>query len=238
MIKIYAPGVAALSLALVSVSRANILVNGGLETLLPPTMPDDLVYASTTLNTGALPGWSITSGSVDVVPSNYFASSQGSYSVDLVGTPGIGAISQTFATTPGVGYLLTFDFSVNPDSWIFDESGTIKRLQVSAIGTDGLTVLTSSIYSGSNGTRTNSNMQYLPETFSFIADGTSTTLKLEALAPLNMTGGMTANNIYAGPVIDNLDLEIGGGATLFPEPSTLMLLSIGSVVLLKRRARF
>jgi hypothetical protein len=236
--KIFCSGAAAvIALAAACSVHANILVNGGLETPLAPTMPDNLVYTSPTLNPGALPGWTITTGTVDVVPSSYFASSQGNFSVDMVGTPGIGGISQTFATTPSVDYLLTFDFAVNPDTWNIDETGTVKRLLVSAIGANGSTLLTSQTYSGSDGTRTRTSMQYVQETFSFTSDGTSTTLKLEALAPLNMTGLMTANNIFTGPVIDNLDLEIGGGAPS-PEPASLAVLAIGGLALLKRRRAF
>src|SRR3954471_1835706 len=101
-----------LSLAAVSAAKANILVNGGLEAAVSPTMPDNLVYTSTTHNTSALPGWSITSGAVDVVPNSYFQSSQGSYAVDLVGSPGVGVLAQTVTTVSGNHYRLTFDYSI------------------------------------------------------------------------------------------------------------------------------
>jgi hypothetical protein len=78
-------------------------------------------------------------------------------------------------------------------------------------------------------------MQYQHQGFNFTADGTSTTLKLEALVPLNLLPGQTGNNIFAGPVIDNLDLEISGGATQFPEPSSLSILTASGLLLVRRR---
>ena len=224
--------VAVLSLAAASAARANLLVNGGLESTANPKMPDDLIYMSVTKNTSALPGWKIVSGAVDVVPSSYWQASQGNDSVDLIGTPGVGKISQTFATTPGTTYFLTFDFSINPEAGPFNEIPTTKQLQVSAM--NGSSTLTSQIYQGTVGSRTKAGMQYTSESFEFTATGTSSTLVLAALASLDMPQGKTASQIYCGPVVDNLDLE-AEVSNPAPEPASLAVLTLGSVAFLKRR---
>src|SRR5205085_2699351 len=118
------------SLAAASAARANILVNGGLESAVLPTQPDNLVYMSHTTNTGARGrGGTITSGGVDIVPTTYFQSSQGGYAVDLVGTPGVGVLSQTVTTVIGDHYQLTFDYSINPEN-LTGELGDTKRVKV------------------------------------------------------------------------------------------------------------
>lgn len=227
-------GAMVLSLAAASGARANILVNGGLESPANPTMPDDLIYMSVTKNTSALPGWKVVSGRVDVVPSSYWQASEGNDSVDLIGTPGIGEISQTVATTPGVLYTLTFDFSINPQAGPMNEINDTKQLEVSALA--GKTVLSSQIYQGTAGTRTTEDMQYMSESFSFTATGSETTLALEALTPLDMPAGLTAKTAYCGPVVDNLDLEEGVSHPA-PEPASLALLSLGGLMILRRRRR-
>lgn len=218
--------------------RANILINGGLETTLPITEPDNLVYASPTYHKNALKGWTITSGTIDVVPNSYFQADQGNFSVDLVGTPGIGSIEQSFATTPGDLYGLTFEFSINPEN-LAGESGTTKILQIQALGANGSSVLASLTYQDTAGTRTNADMEYEQETFQFVADGKKATLTLAALPPLNLPDGETAATCYCGPVVDALDLEdLGSSTPPTPEPASLGMLALGSILLLGARRPF
>ena len=224
-----------LLLGLPIVARGNVLINGGLETSLTATQPDDLVYASPSMNSNALPGWTITSGTVDIVPNSYFQAAQGNFSVDLIGTPGIGSIAQTFATTPGDLYRLTFEFSVNPENKS-KEKNTTKVLQVEALGANGSSVLASQTWQDTVGTRTRTNMEYQQKTFTFTADGTSATLTLAALAPLNLPAGITAATAYCGPVVDGLDLEdTGSGQPPAPEPASLGIVGAGAILLVVRR---
>ncbi len=228
-------GAALVALAATGQARANILVNGSLETTLPLNR-FGMVYVSQRINPTALPGWTISTGTIDIVPSKYFASSAGNFSVDLIGTPRLGGIQQTVSTSVGTAYTLTFDFSVNPfKNGRFDERDDTKVMQVQALGSDGATVLASQEFTGTVGTRTKTNMEYTQETFSFTADGPQTTLVLQALAPLNMSPLVTLLTIRCGPVIDNLDLEISAGASQLPEPASLGILGVGSLMLLKRR---
>lgn len=227
-------------LGLISSARAsNLLVNGGLEKdgttplnqygMLTPTPSQD--------NT-ALPGWSITSGSVDIVPNFYWQASQGMYSVDLVGTSGLGSISQTVSgLTPGQVYTLTFDLAANPQNGPLGEAGTTKEMLITALGADGVTVLNSESFGITVGTRTLTNMQYASNSFNFTATGTSATLMLAATTPLNMPAGATDSTIRTGPVIDNLFLDVGGGSNPSPEPASLGILGAGAAALLLRRRR-
>jgi choice-of-anchor C domain-containing protein len=221
-----------------SASAAAFLSNGGLEK--NPSTPLDqygMVTMTPITNNTALPGWTVISGSVDIVPSSYWQVSQGTYSVDLVGTTGIGAIAQTFSTAADTAYTLTFDLAANPQAGPLGETGTTKRLQVQAFGADGTTALGAPvIYSITVGSRTITNMQYISQSFDFTATGGTTTLKISALTPLNLPNGATSSNIRTGPVIDNLSVIIGGGVPV-PEPASLGLLGVGAAALLLRRRR-
>ncbi len=226
------------ALALTAAARGNVLINGGLESTLPITEPDDLIYASPTHNANALAGWTITSGTIDIVPKSYWQADQGTFSVDMVGTPGIGSIQQSFATIGGDLYSLTFDFSINPQKST-NEENTTKILQIQALDTVIMSdVLASQDYQGTAGTRTVKNMEWETQTFQFVASGTESTLTLAALTPLNLPGNETSATCYCGPVIDNLDLEnLGAGQPPTPEPASLGILGLGAVLLMGRRKR-
>lgn len=234
-------------------ARANMLVNGGLEvtagqlTSDPSLMyADGLIHASQSTHSNVLTGWTIGGASIDVVPNTYWQSTQGSYSVDLIGTTGIGSITQTVSgLTPGNLYELSFDFTVNPgDGWHGGESAFIKWLDV------GIT--DSSIpewcFSGMpSGTQTAIDMGYVRRAIDFTATSTSTTVTLQALFPSGLPATFTdgapvrTDSLYTGPVVDNVDLQditpLGGNgkSTPVPEPASLAALSIGGLMLLRRR---
>ena len=73
-----------------------------------------MIYMSPAKNGNVLAGWTITSGTVDVVSTKVLKSAAGNFDVDMIGTAGIGGIQQTVQTTNGTQYTLTFDFSANP----------------------------------------------------------------------------------------------------------------------------
>jgi len=103
--------------AAASSARANMLVNGGLELNPAYSIPlnPGFVTAGPVTNSTALPGWTVTTGTVDVVPSTYWQVKQGSYSVDLVGSPGTGSIRQLVSGTQNnTDYSMTFDWAPNP----------------------------------------------------------------------------------------------------------------------------
>jgi len=112
-------------------ARAQILVDGSFE--LP------VISSYVTLFTGAtnLAPWVIGTNSVDVASTNNGYTVGAAYSggqyVDLDGSPGPGQISQTFATTVGQTYYLSFAYAnnyINQSSAamtvrIYDANGTV-----------------------------------------------------------------------------------------------------------------
>jgi hypothetical protein len=227
-------------LVLISSARANMLTNGQLDKAsATPLDQYGLITLSPTLNSTALPGWTITSGTVDIVPNAYWPTSNvaAAYSLDLVGSPGIGAISQSVTTVATTAYTLTFDLAANPEAGPRLETGTTKILRVEALAADGTTVLASTDYQITKGTRTLQDMQWQANSFNFTATGATSILRLAALTPLNLPNGATSSNIFTGPVIDNLNLIVGGNPTPAPEPASLGLLGVSASALLLRRRR-
>lgn len=230
-----------------STRAASLLVNGDLE-VTPSQLstnpallyPDGLIHASSVINANALTGWTIGAAAIDIVPSTYWQPSTGSDSVDLIGTSGIGSISQTVnGLTAGSHYSLAFDFSVNPEA-IDNEGGSTKALQVSVSNTD----LTPTLFTGTVGTRTKNNMQYLHEILNFTTTTTSATLTMAAMMPTGLPNTFLPNTVYCGPVIDNLDFEFVSGAVQtppgdpnpapVPEPTMPVLFVVGTGMLLGR----
>jgi hypothetical protein len=180
-----------LALALTSSAWAgsNLILNGSLDrgAGAPPADSTGILCIGS-VNATAVTNWTITQGTVDLVPTSYWDAPAGmGYSMDLIGTPGttttantgqltpavaaasssqLGQISQQVHTVAGDTYQLTFDMSVNPLTSSLREYSSIKRLLVEAVSTDGETqrVLESRTYSLARGTRHVDNMQWLADT--------------------------------------------------------------------------
>ena len=72
-----------LLVALASTARANLLINGSLE------IGGRLNSRGRILPQGGIgTAWSITQGTVDLLPTSYWKAADGRFSVDLIGTPG------------------------------------------------------------------------------------------------------------------------------------------------------
>ncbi len=221
-----------LLLALASSARANLLINGSLETTAKLNSHGRVLLSSTS-PANTLPGWALTQGTVDLLPSSYWQPSNGRFSVDLIGTPGLGGISQTVTgLTIGTDYELTFDFAINPDQ---REKSSGKIMQVQAVGS---AVLVTQTYQRTKNGESKSHMHYTHESIQFTADSTSVTITFSALPPLNLPGGLLASRSVVGPVLDNVDLEAaGGGGPQSPEPASLGVLGLGGLLLLRRRRK-
>jgi choice-of-anchor C domain-containing protein len=134
------------------------------------------------LNTGdtSITGWTVDAGSVDWIRT-YWPAQDGSMSIDMSGADA-GTISQTLATTIGNTYTVSFFLSGNPAG-----PPTVKTLDVSATG--GATASYTYDVTGNDLT----NMNWTPETYTFLATSASTTLSF-----VSTTAGPT------GPAIDNV----------------------------------
>ena len=190
-------------------ARAGLITNGGFEQPGGQTADLFLPAGSTSLT-----GWTIVSGSVDVVPSTgSWPAYEGNQSLDLDGHSA-GTIEQTFSTTAGVTYRLTFAYGNNPGGGAAKAGDPIvlpRTATVSVVGTS--TLLSQDI---SHGTSTKSNMDWTVFVGTFTADSATTTLRFTS------TDEPTS---YGGIALDAVDVRA------VPEPSGLALLGAGAASL-------
>jgi choice-of-anchor C domain-containing protein len=191
-------------------AEANMLVNGSFEVgpALGGAVLVDLAGGST-----AITGWTVGGNFVDYCGPAVWNISNGIRNVDLDGNHNYsdnGSISQSFATTIGQQYNVTFDLSGNPVYYPL-----IKKLLVTAGAS-------SQVFSFDIGAIVPAvlpvTLNYVSETFNFIATESLTTLSFTSLT---YETGITGY----GPVIDNVVVE--GNNTPVPEPATFFLLGIG-----------
>jgi len=101
----------------------NLIKNGSFEEGRDPGQ-----FSTEGVGSKNIAHWNVTMGTVDYIGS-YFPCHSGKRCIDMDGTPGPGRIQQTFKTTPGTTYRVTFALDANrqgpPD---------VKRLKVSAAG--------------------------------------------------------------------------------------------------------
>jgi hypothetical protein len=156
-----------------------------------------------------IPGWTIVSGDVDLVTNALWPAFDGKISLDLNGT-GPGAIQQTFATSIGQTYNLTFAYSNDPDGpgdqddsgnrsdsggrngsggpGDSDDPGNSKAqnftANVTVTGVDSNLATTITHNSSTYNTKTNTgSMNYTLFSENFVADSNSTTLQFMSTVP-------------------------------------------------------
>ncbi|MEV4946363.1 DUF642 domain-containing protein [Streptomyces sp. NPDC053755] len=96
-----------------------------------PQLGSGYQNVSTGFNT--IPGWTVTSGSVDVESAEWAKTGSPSQAVSLNGT-GIGGISQAVPTTPG--RVVTVTFRYGTETWSGCEKSRNLRFAVSGAGPD------------------------------------------------------------------------------------------------------
>jgi len=128
----------------------------------------------------SIDGWTVDAGSVDWI-GTYWPAQEGAMSIDMSGA-GAGTISQTFATTIGNTYTVSFYLSGNPAG-----EPLVKTLDVSATG--------GTVDSYTYDTTGNDlvTMNWTAEAYSFLATSTSTTLSF-----------VSTTTTAFGPAIDNV----------------------------------
>lgn len=178
------------------VARAQTIVNPSFER--GPTMIPSQPIVPVLSGSDSLPGWTVVSGSVNVIDQGYWAPWSGTRSLMLSGASGPGAIEQTIATTPGQRYALGFGISGDPLS-----PPVIKHLRVSVAESQQDVAFDSS-------PAWHWDMAWSPRTLEFTATGSATTIRFASLDPEPW-----------GPAIDSVTVSMVGDP---PPPVTPLAL--------------
>lgn len=188
-------------------ASANLITNGGFEL-------GTVAGSFSTLNAGStdLTGWTIGSGSIDYINTYWQDAGSGSgRSIDLNGV-GPGSISQSFATTLGVLYEVTFSLSGNPDN---NHTPAVKRLRVSLTGASSDSQ--DFTFDTTNPLNSSGNMGWLTKSFTFLGGAGLTTLTF-----LSVTIDPVSQPAF-GPALDEVSVNA------VPVPAAVWLL--GSALL-------
>ena len=125
IVRIWSPS----PLRLPGAATANLLVNGSFE--LGPDVQDVPLGPGST----AIPGWTVTREPIDCI-TNALRAAEGKRCLDIHGSPGVGGIRQSFLTTKGQRYRVTFAMAGSiPGGSTGNRE--IKSLGVSAAGMKG-----------------------------------------------------------------------------------------------------
>lgn len=125
---------AILASGMAQAAPVELIVNGNFETTVNGDVDGYRVVGS---GSGDIVGWTVGNTSVDLIKGGYGAISGNS--IDMLGTPGPGALSQAFSTVAGTNYLLSFDLSRNGgDSSLLSVSFN-GGAQTTFTGTDTIT---------------------------------------------------------------------------------------------------
>ena len=158
-------------------------------------------------------GWQVGGVGVDWLQTPDYGASHGVHAVDLgwyIG--GAGSVSISLPTINGATYSLTFDAAAVPGYPSYTDQGTVSAGSLSA----NFAAAFSPAFDFAG-------QVFQPQSFSFKAQGSTTTLVLAA----------TAAGTSYGPVVDNVVVEFVSAPV--PEPATWLLWTGGLAVLLRRR---
>jgi uncharacterized protein DUF642 len=211
-------------LLLVNTSRADLISNGSFATFIVAGTDANfggfIRYFSPPANTD-ISAWTITGTASDGDPNNVdlvqtsfypsFAATPGSVSLDMEGAVGAsGEIFQSFATTPGDVYNLSFEYANNP------QPGPSSSGSMNVLVTGTTTLLDQNVtHSGSLFT----NMNYQLFSQDFTADSATTTLRFEALTKSGF--GIALDAVSVNPT-----------TAAVPEPALVGPIGVGLVALL------
>jgi choice-of-anchor C domain-containing protein len=191
---------------------ANLLRNGSFEIGRNPGRHFSTLYPGAT----AINGWTVTRGSIDYI-GGYWQPADGNRSIDLDGR-NAGEIAQTFSTTVGQSYLVTFALAGNPENL-----PVVKEMQVAAAGQ-------SADFSFDIIGKSFSDMGWRQTSWQFTSVDTETTLKFLSLSKTNP-------RTY-GAALDNVSVVAISQPVAVPEPSSMAGLiavsALGACLMRKR----
>lgn len=130
--------------------------------------------------------WRVTTGSVDLIGAGYWQAAEGEQSVDLNGTT-TGGVAQSFTTTVGTTYTVTYSLAGNP--------GGAPTVKTGRVLIDGQNFQD---FSFDVTGKTFANMGYVRRQVTFVATRTSTTLTFASTTPTNSAWG---------PVVDDVTVQ-------------------------------
>lgn len=181
-------------------ARADLIVNGGFEQ--PATTGQGGLFAA---GDPSITGWTIVSGSVDIHNSSLFDPFEGRQALDLDGASA-GTIEQTFATSAGGSYVLSFEYANNP----FGVTSPATAL-ASLFGAGATPLLSQAISHSGSSARA---MNYTLFTAAFTADSATTRLRFASTDSPASVNGIVLDAVSVNP-------------TAVPEPGSLVLLGSG-----------
>jgi|GEM_PF-1703677 len=180
---------------------AELLVNGGFENGRDPGVSRALYAGS-----GNVVGWTVNAP-VDYI-GTFWQASEGRRSIDLDGTPGPGAIAQTFRTAPAQNYRVAFDMAANTDG-----PPRIKRMNVSVAG-----VVREFDFDMTG--HSMASMGWVRHDFIFRASAASTTLTFSSLHRRGNWNGAALDNVSVTPASQGEAPAPPPAATSAPRPTT------------------
>jgi choice-of-anchor C domain-containing protein len=153
----------------------NLLQNGSFE-----SGPNPGYFLPLSPGSKAINNWTVIRGGIDYYGTGW-VSSDGNRSLDLNGTPGVGGVAQTFATTSGQKYRVSFDMAGHP-------SRILQKMRVCAAGQ----LQDFTFQSGADP----NNLGWQRRTWDFTANAPQTTLEFYSLQKDLYP--------YGGPALDNV----------------------------------
>lgn len=196
---------------------AGLVLNGSFE---DPVSPGS--YFTVAAGSSSLTSWTVgtvAGTGVDIVKDVLLgAAYDGHQYIDLDGTPGPGSVSQSFTTTVGESYTLTFAYANN-----FHNASTASAAYSVFDGLGNILGPTTITHNTSGG----SGLDWTVLSVNFAARETTTSVLFKSLSALGINGGILLDAVSVDPA----------ASTAVPEPSSILIVGFGALLCLAARRR-